>query len=313
MRRANGWFTMGATAAAACVIGSTAPVAQAVTVTSKNTSVTVAENLGNIQHGITSWAVDGVNHNFFTNYYYRAGTDVAKSFSDLTFVAQNVSTPIIVDPPGPVGPIEIGSAVITTLYSGSFGGTGFEIETKYTVSGGAVGSGSSTLDVLITTRLTNGSSALPFSIYEYADMDLTGDVNDNAAAVGPANVVQQSDATTLFTETASSQKRVGAEIVNADPTHFEVDNLGGINVPIDFNGNLGDTQSAGAGDKVFAFQFDFILLPTGPDTEFSTSISKIISQAPPVTTGVPEPATTAMGLMGLSALGLTLGRRRVKA
>jgi len=153
-----------------------------------------------------------------------------------------------------------------------YNGAGFRAETRYTLDGGAPGSGTSDMgeQIAITNLL---DSPLDFHFFQYADFDLSA---ADSAFFTNANAVDQ----------IGSGLRLSETVVTPVPSHREIAffpvTLNKLNdgVPT----TLSDTTAAGAGDVTWAYQWD-VLIP--PSSSFLLSKDKSIRL-------VPEPAAGAL-------------------
>ena len=168
-----------------------------------------------------------------------------------------------------------------------YNGAGFRIETSYVLDGGTPGSGES--DMTEQISIINLTAApLDFHFFQYADFDLSA---ADSIVFTNANAVQQTGAGGL---------RLTETVVTPVPSHREAAFF-----PVTLNKlndglptTLIDNAGAGPGDVTWAYQWDFVVAPSG-----SFQISKDKNLAP-----VPEPATA--GLLAIAAAALATRRRR---
>jgi hypothetical protein len=182
---------------------------------------------------------------------------------------------------------------VTTKYTGS----GFDVAVKYSLVGGAPGSGTADIAEQITINNTSGA-VLPFHFFQYSDFNLAGDgANDFV-------LLSQNGLTMRFNQ---SDQVDGANIVETvitpNANHGEADF-----VPVTLNKlndgastTLNDANtSAGPGDVAWAFQWDVNI---GVGGSFIISKDKHLDS-----TFVPEPTLFALALPG--AIVFSLRRRR---
>jgi len=173
-----------------------------------------------------------------------------------------------------------------------YNGAGFRVETTYTLRGGAPGSKASDLGELIAITNTS-ANPLDIHFFQYADFDLSA---ADSITFTNANSVQQSGNNTRLTET----------VVTPIPAHHEAGFF-----PVTLNKlndglptTLSDTPAfgvpIGAGDMTWAYQWDVVV---APNSTFQISKDKNLN-------AVPEPATAAGILLGLSMLALRRSRSR---
>jgi len=166
-----------------------------------------------------------------------------------------------------------------------YNGAGFRIETRYTLDGGTPGSGNSDMGEQISIiNLT--AAPLDFHFFQYADFDLSA-----------ADTVLFTNANTV--DQAGGGLRLSETVVTPPPSHHEAQffpvTVGKLNDALPTT--LIDNGGNGAGDVTWAFQWDFIVPPSG---SFQISKDKNIIR-------VPEPGM--LSLIGVAA-GLLVGGYR---
>jgi hypothetical protein len=238
----------------------------AVTLTDGNS---VADFNPATQQGQFDWIVDGVNQLKQQWFWYRIGNTPEASID-------TISAPVINQP----GPDQFDSTYTNPL---------IRIKTGYTLIGGSAGSHSSTLNEQI--RITNlTGTTMPFSFFEYVDLDLGGTPADLTVYFSNPNTAHQADFGSTVSETAITD--LGA-INTFHEVNFWPNTLTTLNdgLPSNLNGNVGPI---GPGDLTWAFQWDF-LIPAGQTVLISKGKSL-----------VPEPST----LILLAVSGCLFRRRR---
>ncbi len=230
--------------------------------------------------GMDRWEIDGTNHLYNQWFWFRIGdSGPEQRISSLPEFGRSVQdTNEFIDPRPDTFNIRYGSA------------TTYWIDVRFSLTGGAIGSGVS--DVLETISVTNNSgTTLPFRFFQYADFDLNNDVVDDAVWINPFNRVWQRDGAMTVSETVVSPPPTASE-VNIYPTTINaLDDL----LPTTLSGasviNDGIRR-----DYTWAFQWNFDLASGGT---FIISKDKLI---------VPSPAAGA--LLGIGGLVAVRRRRR---
>src|SRR5438874_7410442 len=140
-----------------------------------------------------NWFVDGTDYLAQQAFWYRVGNVAEQSVHSLPIGTQGTSDTNFDGNPD-------------TLFV-RYNGTGFRVETRYTLDGGAAGSGASDMAELIS--ITNeGTSSLDFHFFQYADFDLSA---ADSLVFTNLNTVQQSGGASKLTET----------VVTPVPSHHE--------------------------------------------------------------------------------------------
>lgn len=227
------------------------------------------------QAGQFSWHINGVNHMFQQWFWYRAGNDgFERSIDTIPFVGAQLTDTNPFSDPRP-----------DTL-SGLFREQRFDLETNFTLRGSAGGTLAS--DITEQLRITNTTTApLPFTFFQYVDLDLNGTPADTVAQILNGNTARQSEGQIVASESVVTPQPSAVE-VNFFANTLNSLNDGGIT-------NLNNVAGPlGPGDLTWSFQWNFLILP---------GQSVIISKDKSI---VPEPG--AMTLLGLG--GLVAGRRR---
>lgn len=172
---------------------------------------------------------------------------------------------------------------------------------------GTLGGGGLTSILPVEISVTALQGAMDFHLFEYSDLDLAGTMGDDLVTIVGDNSVTQSDGLVTFE---------GNSVVNAPDSSMAHDVA---LFPVLLNAltdglptNLAGASVLGPGDLEFAFQWTLALDASDSLTESGiVNINKQITLREPVTSVIPEPATTALSIMGLMALGGTvMGRRR---
>jgi len=225
-----------------------------------------------------NWFVDGNDILAQQAFWYRVGNVAEQSLNLLPIGVQGISDSNFDGNPD-------------TLFV-RYNGAGFRVETRYTLDGGAPGSGASDMGEQISITNTLGSP-MDFHFFQYADFD-TGAAD--SAVFTNTNSVRQFSPGSELNET----------VVTPVPAHREIAffpvTLNKLNdgVPT----NLSDTPPIGIlfgpGDVTWAYQWDVLLQP---GQTFQISKDKNLSAGAPV----PEPAIGS--LLSLAA-GLLLARCR---
>lgn len=237
-----------------------------------NSSITIWPAFG----GAYEWQVDEMNHLFEQGFWYRVGpTGGESSVSGLTIAVEGATDSDF-------------DGNLDTAYV-KYVDALFDLEIRYSLDGGALGSNGATLAEQITITNTAGPCGLDFHFFQYSDFDLNGTPFDDTARLEYPNLVSQTDPFIVFNET----------VVTPRPNYWEIADWGttiASLLDLDPTTLSNGTSPLGPGDVTWAFQWDF-RIPQGS----SVQIGKVKRLAP-----VPEPATMLLfgaGLIGLAAAG----------
>jgi hypothetical protein len=271
------FFLCGLAIAVLSGFGARSSCAGVFTLVDENSSVDFNTNS---QANATNWLVDGQDQLFQQGFWYRIGNAAEQSLDTL--------------PIGLEGTTDTNFDLAHDTLFVRYNGAGFRIEIRYTLDGGALGSGASDMGEQIS--VTNlGASPLDFHLFQYADFDLLGTTGGDTALFSNSNTVRQYEGVHRLTET----------VVTPVPSHRRIDFapliLAGLNDGVATT--LSDTPATnvplGPGDVSWAYQWD-VLIPVGGT--FQVSKDKNLSAGV-----IPEPATLALLA---SAAALLLARRR---
>jgi len=252
------------------------------TMTSLNSSVGINVNAGgSTPAGMASWLVDGVNQVQQQWFYYRIGDSSANQSIDTIGSASVLQT----------------ANTLSVSYTNSPSTYYFTV--KYTLTGGSLGSGQSSLGE--TVRFFNTSpNSLALSLFDYSAFDLGGvsggqSVAFSSTTLGPPfnpqyeNTFTQTVGSLSLTDSAISANNTSLVEANYNNSTLQTITDGGPS-------SLDGVTSAGPGAVTGAMEWD-VNVPSGS----SLLVSKTISMA------VPEPSSVAM--MGLGCLAWLATRR----
>jgi hypothetical protein len=232
------------------------------------------------QNGMFNWSVEGVNQLFQQWFWYRIGSGAGTFERSI----DTISAPAIVTP---------AANQLTTTYANA--GVGLSVRVDYVLSGGSIGSGTSTLLESLTINNISGT-ALDLHFFQYSDFDLGGNPGGDTVQLykditGKYNEADQTKGSTIFQETDVAP---GADRGEADFFPATLNSLKDAG-PTTLNNNA---SPVGPGDTTWAFEWDRLL---NPGDSLIISKTKYIQ--------VPEPGTLALTGLGLTVL-LTLRRRK---
>lgn len=239
--------------------------------------------------GAFSWQVDGTEHLFNQWFWYREDATLMTreesidNHSTLPFVSASLSNTDS-DP---------GADQLRLRYRNPV----FELTVQYNLTGGAVGSQTSTISETITIKNRSNVNPLSFHLFEYHDFNLNNTAGNDSAAHLSSTTIQQTDPAGI---------QVMTTVTQSVPNHYEI-----APVPATY-ASLADasattlsdtTPTAGPGNLAFAFEWDPIISPGG---SFVIRLNQVIGPTPGV---IPEPAS--LFLVGSGFAGLYF-RRRVR-
>jgi len=219
--------------------------------------------------GMTKWTVDGINNLNRQAFWFRVGATGGETNLG--------SLPLI-------SAIQTSPDYLRLTYQGG----SFNVEVKYTLTGGSLGSGTS--DIGESIKITNTSaSPLDFHFFQYVNLHLMGQAINDSVQISGGNTAIQTLGAAFVSETSGvpypSRYEVGFapttlnSLMDGSPT--TLNNLAG---PV------------GPDDLTWAFQWDRTIAAGG---SFNISKDKYL---------VPEPATLSLLALG----GLAVLRRRQK-
>jgi hypothetical protein len=215
-----------------------------------------------------NWLVNGNDQLAQLAYWYRIGNGAEQSVHLLPIVAQGTSDTNFNGNPD-------------TLFVRYNNGSGLQIETRYSLDGGAAGTGASDMSAQISiTNFT--ASPMDFHFFQYADFDISS--GDSAVFTNP-NTVQQS----------GPGGRLVESVVTPVPTHREIAFF-----PVTLNKlndgvatTLSDTPAGGTavgpGDVTWADQWDVVIAP-GATFQISTDTNL---------NAVPEPGVGSLLIVAM--------------
>lgn len=260
------------------------------TITDGNASATVLTESGQEEGviGMNSWVIDGVDMLHQQWFWFRVqGESNEQSIDNL-----NLAGEMTIDTNGlTTGDFSDDKAVIG--YIDPFGR--FTIEVEFELTGGANGSGVSSIVELISITNLDEQNTLDMSFFQYSDFDLNGTAGDDLVMIDNGNTANQSDASGAVSET----------VVTPEPSAHQADVFSIIRDMLNDQSadNLNDTVNTNVGDATWAFQWDITLNPAG-----TQGSNYLISKVKNIN-AIPEPASFA--ILGLGALLMT--RRRQNA
>jgi len=228
--------------------------------------------------GMSGWCVDNVDQLYQQWFWYRIGnTGGEKTINQCTLVSAYQ-----------------GSAnTLSTVYQSA---NEFSIAINYTLLGGAIGTGSSTIGEQITINNLS-ANPLPFHLFQYVDFDLGGSnlgdtIQLSQNLSGLFDAAYQNKGTAFFAD----------ELVSPGANHGQAGIWPSIYNSLTDNSptTLTDNPGPATGDASWAFQWD-VNIPVGGS--FSIALNKSV-----YLTLIPEPTSLALGMVGLA--GLAIKRRR---
>lgn len=262
-----------------CLVGAGGAVcdSSALTLVNGNASVDISPNS---QAGMYNWFVDGQDHLTQQWLWYRLGNTAESSIDTL--------------------PSQLLQSTASSA-SYLFTGAGFNLEVRYSLTGGGPGSGTSDVAEQFIIRNTS-AGPLSLTLFLYADFDLNGTSGgDTVTSVAWKPIpfsnpgfdrATQIDGPTTQTTTLGSF----ADRAEAQPYAVTLNKLndGVATSLLNAGASFGP---AGPGDLTYTFQWDLALASGG---------SEIIGVDKRITV-IPEPTVLSLALVGLAGI---LARRR---
>lgn len=274
-------FSKAVLAASLCLgilaVGGSPATATTYVLTNQNSEVTI---FAGDSFGMGEWGVDGQKQLNQQQFWYRNGSSSRERvISSLNLISANQPADNLLD-------------VV-------YGNSSFSIEINYILSGGLLGSGSSTIGEQI--KITNLSNdPLDFHFFQYVDFDLGGsDAGDtlvlNQNLMGLFDSAYQTKGNFYFAD----------EIISPGANRGQVnEQTAGLVLLHSLNDNAPTTLNNFAGpvtgDAAWALQWD-VNIPVGG--HFQIAISKSAYVTP-----IPEP--TSLGLLTLGGVLLAFSRKQ---
>jgi len=229
-----------------------------------------------------SWIVDGLSQLHSQAFWFRLGDDPE----------QSIHTSLVINAEGTSDLNFDGNpdALFVRYLDPS---NRFKIETRYTLDGGAPGSGISDLGEQISITSTS-ATPLNFHFFQYAEFDLRATPGGDTAVFTNPNAVRQTQGPQEVSETVLTPVASHREVAFF-PTTLNALNDGSPTILSDTNGPLGP------GNVTWANEWDFLLQP---NSTFAISKDKRLAGA----AAVPEPAT--LSLLCFAAGSLFVQRRK---
>jgi PEP-CTERM motif-containing protein len=245
-----------------------------------NSKVTITADS---EDGMKNWCVDGVDQLYKQWFWYRVGsTGRERSINTL----------------GLDNPMQTAD---NSLYA-EYAEDRFRIEASFTLMGGAMGSGESSIGEQIKIKNLTGSP-LDFHFFQYTDFDLQGSA--------PGDTVQLfTDSMGLFTEAlqVKGNFRFADTVVSPGANHGEASIAASPNsLNIRLNNStpttLNDFAGPLTGDTEWAFQWDKVLAPYASLTIYIVKDSYMVP--------IPEPGSLSLVAAGLVLFGIVRRSRHV--
>jgi hypothetical protein len=215
-----------------------------------------------------SWIVDGLSQLHSQAFWFRLGDNPEQSIHTSLVIATEGTSDLNFDG----NP----DALFVRYLDPS---NRFKIETRYTLDGGAAGSGVSDLGEQISITSTS-ATPLNFHFYQYADFDLRATPGGDTANFTNPNAVRQTQGPFEVSETVLTPVASHREVAFF-PATLNALNDGSPTILSDTVGPIGP------GNVTWANEWDFLLQP---NSTFSISKDKRLAGAGEV----PEPATLSL-------------------
>lgn len=233
--------------------------------------------------GMTDWIVDGTDHLYEQDFYFRVGQSAESRVASLTLAEQQVYD-------------TNSSGQNDKLYLKYVGQAG-KIELVFTLRGGAPDSNLSRICEKITITGLSREHPVTGAFFQYCDMDLAGTSgNDEARLLGPGAVAQQDTGVIPWT--------VAESVVSPTPDAWEIGPFASIRNSLTDGSPTtlsNSTSPLGPGDMTWAFQWNFSL---AYGERFYIEKEKRLQDSL-----IPEPLTMLGLFMGVGGLAGYIKRR----
>jgi hypothetical protein len=252
--------------------------AQTFTLSSANSSVSINAGGGPGLAGMSSYLVDGVNQVKQQWFYYRIG-DVGANQS--------------IDSMGNLVAAQGDLSTLSLTYSDLPSSPNYQANVAYTLTGGAAGSGQSSLGETVTFYNTSASS-LVLRFFDYSDFDIASLLGGQSVTLAQTGLGPPSNKayTTRFTQTSGSLSVISTTASGPNANTQMEANLFSATLQTLTNGSPSSLNGVltANGDVTAAAEWD-ITLAAGKSLQLSKTIQL----------SVPEPSCAAVMLVGLTA------------
>jgi hypothetical protein len=237
-----------------CLLAASEARSQTLTVSDGNATISVNPDRRANPGGIANWNTDGISSLYEQSWYFRLGDATGQREIPLHVLTLNSSE-------------IVGENEIQLSYNGEDRGFDLAADITYTLLGGPIGSGSSTIDQTATMTNLDTVNPLSLSLFGYSDFDLPNSFSDVASG-GVDGITQVNTASFLRTATVTP--------VSPTPHAFQISEAGDVQT---LRNTLGDglptelsnaTSPFGPADVDFAFQWE-LEIPVGGSVTISTT------------------------------------------